>query len=140
MHCVKISLLALYPTSKCEVYGRALKRAESWWSGWQFIEDLLLRYLWLPQLEAAKSSGRMDQCIKGESNPRRVDGNDPGYHYPINASTREQYTLSIHVYPQQVFVHVVQQLLILTRINTILDTMSSERTRCLARHSSSVHL
>ena len=24
-------------------------------------------------------------CIKGESNPRRVDGNDPGYHYPINA-------------------------------------------------------
>ena len=25
-------------------------------------------------------------CIKGESNPRRVDGNDPGYHYPINAS------------------------------------------------------
>ena len=27
-------------------------------------------------------------CIKGESNPRRVDGNDPGYHYPINA-TRE---------------------------------------------------
>ena len=26
-------------------------------------------------------------CIKGESNPRRVDGNDPGYHYPINALT-----------------------------------------------------
>ena len=26
------------------------------------------------------------KCIKGESNPRRVDGNDPGYHYPINAS------------------------------------------------------
>src|SRR5882762_11178162 len=25
------------------------------------------------------------KCIKGESNPRRVDGNDPGYHYPINA-------------------------------------------------------
>jgi hypothetical protein len=25
------------------------------------------------------------QCIKRESNPRRVDGNDPGYHYPINA-------------------------------------------------------
>ena len=25
-------------------------------------------------------------CIKGESNPRRVDGNDPGYHYPINAT------------------------------------------------------
>jgi hypothetical protein len=27
-------------------------------------------------------------CIKRESNPRRVDkhnGNDPGYHYPINA-------------------------------------------------------
>ena len=27
----------------------------------------------------------LPQCIKGESNPRRVDGNDPGYHYPINA-------------------------------------------------------
>ncbi|PPQ87076.1 hypothetical protein CVT25_000056 [Psilocybe cyanescens] len=31
-------------------------------------------------------------CIKRESNPRRVeltarDGNDPGYHYPINAWT-----------------------------------------------------
>ena len=26
------------------------------------------------------------RCIKGESNPRRVDGNDPGYHYPINAA------------------------------------------------------
>ena len=30
------------------------------------------------------------KCIKRESNPRRVeyvstDGNDPGYHYPINA-------------------------------------------------------
>jgi hypothetical protein len=24
-------------------------------------------------------------CIKGESNPRRVHGKDPGYHYPINA-------------------------------------------------------
>ena len=28
------------------------------------------------------------KCIKGESNPRRVDGNDPGYHYPINAILR----------------------------------------------------
>ena len=27
-------------------------------------------------------------CIKGELNPRRIEslyGNDPGYHYPINA-------------------------------------------------------
>ena len=29
-------------------------------------------------------------CIKGESNPRRVDGNDPGYHYPINATLFDQ--------------------------------------------------
>ena len=31
------------------------------------------------------SSVSFHNCIKGESNPRRVDGNDPGYHYPINA-------------------------------------------------------
>ena len=34
--------------------------------------------------------GGKNNCIKGESNPRRVEaalacGNDPGYHYPINA-------------------------------------------------------
>ena len=34
----------------------------------------------------AKSTYLVHKCIKGESNPRRVDGNDPGYHYPINAS------------------------------------------------------
>ena len=36
------------------------------------------------------SPHKKSSCIKGESNPRRVDGNDPGYHYPINArhSTR----------------------------------------------------
>ena len=35
----------------------------------------------------SKKSGNLDEeCIKGESNPRRVDGNDPGYHYPINAT------------------------------------------------------
>ena len=32
-------------------------------------------------------------CIKRESNPRRVDGNDPGYHYPINAIEKD-YSLS----------------------------------------------
>ena len=32
-----------------------------------------------------KNITRTKICIKGESNPRRVDGNDPGYHYPINA-------------------------------------------------------
>ena len=30
-------------------------------------------------------------CIKGESNPRRVDGNDPGYHYPINADEHQTF-------------------------------------------------
>ena len=32
-------------------------------------------------------------CIKGESNPRRVDGNDPGYHYPINAIPEQWYDI-----------------------------------------------
>ena len=35
--------------------------------------------------EGDKVSQNEIDCIKGESNPRRVDGNDPGYHYPINA-------------------------------------------------------
>jgi hypothetical protein len=34
-------------------------------------------------------------CIKRESNPRRVElvtptGNDPGYHYPINATSERK--------------------------------------------------
>ena len=33
----------------------------------------------------AKTMDKYPHCIKGESNPRRVDGNDLGYHYPINA-------------------------------------------------------
>ena len=26
-----------------------------------------------------------NNCIRRESNSRRIDGNDPGYHYPTNA-------------------------------------------------------
>jgi hypothetical protein len=29
--------------------------------------------------------GQKELCTKRESNSRRVDGNDPGYHYPISA-------------------------------------------------------
>ena len=36
----------------------------------------------------SKAKRKRQHCIKGESNPRRVDGNDPGYHYPINAYKR----------------------------------------------------
>ena len=46
----------------------------------------------------------LHHCIKGESNPRRVDGNDPGYHYPINAyvATRQAHVcrLRTHKYGQ----------------------------------------
>ena len=38
------------------------------------------------------------QCIKRESNPRRVDGNDPGYHYPINA-TKTEFNLTDNTMP-----------------------------------------
>ena len=37
---------------------------------------------------SSSSPAKNNHCIKGESNPRRVDGNDPGYHYPINAYKR----------------------------------------------------
>ena len=39
-------------------------------------------------------------CIKGELNPRRIesyDGNDPGYHYPINASVSFQFLNAIGI-------------------------------------------
>ena len=41
----------------------------------------------------AKAYRKNKMCIKGESNPRRVDGNDPGYHYPINAITEHAYDI-----------------------------------------------
>ena len=37
-------------------------------------------------IQVNSTKKRTEKCIKRESNPRRVDGNDPGYHYPINAS------------------------------------------------------
>ncbi|THU78085.1 cytochrome P450 [Dendrothele bispora CBS 962.96] len=47
------------------------------------------------------NSGKRKGCIKGESNPRRVEGptgygphgNDPGYHYPIDATSNQSLKL-----------------------------------------------
>ena len=41
--------------------------------------------LFKPDYVNTRSLKKNMKCIKRESNPRRVDGNDPGYHYPINA-------------------------------------------------------
>ena len=48
------------------------------------VEITPLRFS-LTEVEKKIPAQRKASCIKGESNPRRVDGNDPGYHYPINA-------------------------------------------------------
>ena len=54
----------------------------------RYLGLCLQELAWQP-IVFAKSELALCACIKRESNPRRVDGNDPGYHYPINATIQD---------------------------------------------------
>ena len=70
-----------------ELHTYLLKLEEVWncinyyWSKLTSLLHIVARF----HAGEAKQFFVIPHCIKGESNPRRVDGNDPGYHYPINA-------------------------------------------------------